>query len=295
MPAEIDLHTHTTASDGSLTPTELVRLAAKLGLRAVAVTDHDTTDGLEEAFKAESTFGVEVVPGIEISAWSDPWVPHILGYFIDHRSTALRETLLWMVNARNHRNNLLVEKLNRLEIPVTLEQIRANAGGKVIGRPHIAETLFRIGAVGSIAEAFKKYLNPGCPAYVPKERVPLDKAISCILDAGGLPVLAHPMTLTRKGASLGEIIPAWKEMGLAGIEVWYSNHSQKETHTYSRLSERFDLIPTGGSDFHGDAKPDIRLGTGTGNLEVPYHVLANLKQRHIHFPKKSETDRQSQT
>ncbi len=260
----IDLHCHTTASDGSLSPRELVRKAARLGLEAVAITDHDTIAGVDEGMHAGRDYGIEVVPGVEISTGIDTFTPHLLGYFIDPASAPLREALDRMKQYRDERNPRLIARLNELGIPITLEQVRRQAGGELIGRPHFARVLVNLGAAKTVQDAFDRYLGSAGSAYIQKKRMPADEAVRAILDGRGAPVLAHPFTLTRHGADLENILKPLLDAGLKGLEVYYPDHTEEETHTFQRLADRLGLVKTGGSDFHGSAKPEIKLGTGLG-------------------------------
>lgn len=268
----IDLHTHTTASDGTLKPQELVRLAEKTGLAAIAVTDHDTVEGLEAALEEGVALGLEVVPGVEISV---DFIneTHILGYFIDFYDPNLRTALERLREFRRKRNPLMVERLNQLGFAITLEEVAREAGGKVIGRPHIAKALMNKGYVKSIHEAFALYLTQGKPGYVDKEKLVAQEAIELITNSGGIAVLAHPKCLQLDLLDLEKAVQDLVQLGLKGIEAYYSTHSQPETQYYLQLAEKYNLLPTGGSDFHGSNKPEIKLG----KLAVPYHLLTKLK------------------
>ncbi len=273
----IDLHCHTTASDGSLTPSELVREAASLGLDAIAITDHDTIDGIPEGLEAAREMNIQIVPGVEISAQVGPWTPHLLGYFIDYRSTVLRDSLAWMVDARENRNPRLLARLNELGIPVTMKQVRHQAGSDLIGRPHFARALVEIGAVTTVQEAFDSYLGSNGKAHIPKARMDAERAIRTIRESGGVAVLAHPVTLTRVGAELESVLAQLMDYGLQGLEVFYSEHTSDETNIYEALADKLGLVKTGGSDYHGAAKPDIKIGTGLGKLRVESTILSRLE------------------
>jgi len=276
----IDLHTHSTASDGTYSPAELVRLAVKEGLSALALTDHDTVEGLAEARTEAERLGLAFVPGVEISVrFAGPGHCHILGYFVDPASENLRETLGLLQRARAERNRKMVEKLRALGIEITLEELESKAGGGEIGRPHFAALLVEKGVVRRVEEAFEKYLRKGAPAYVPKARLTEEEAFSAIRAAGGLPVLAHPVHLGLSPEELAAYVSRLREMGLAGIEAYYTDHSPEFTALCLDLARRFDLVVTGGSDFHGRNKPDIKLGRGFGNLRVPDECYRSLLSR----------------
>ncbi len=274
----IDLHVHTTASDGSLAPGELVQEAFELGLAAVGITDHDTVGGIDEALAASENYDIEVVPGVEVSSQTGDLTIHLLGYYINHHDNSLKDMLSWMITARNERNPRLIKKLNDLGIPISLEMVHELAGNTVVGRPHFAKALVSLGATQSQDEAFNKFLgSSGGLAYIPKARMPSEKAINCIRQSGGIPVLAHPMTIEKKNVDIYQTVRSLKEQGLEGIEAYYSQHSSNQTERYLELAKRYNLIVTGGSDFHGSAKPDIKLGSGKGSLDVPHSVLSALK------------------
>jgi predicted metal-dependent phosphoesterase TrpH len=276
----IDLHTHTTASDGSLTPAELVAMAAQAGLKALAVTDHDTVDGLAEALEAGRRAGLEVVPGVEISVQGGPTGSmHMLGLLVDHGHPGLVEGLKRLQRARAERNPKIVQKFNALGIPLTMEEVAAHAGGELVGRPHFAQALLKRGIVRDRGEAFARYLGAGAPAYVAKYRFSPAEGMAMIRAAGGVPVLAHPGMLKLATGDLEKLVRELMRDGLEGIEALYSEHDQALRNWLTSLAARLGLVISGGTDFHGLAKPDIRLGLGRGDLRVPPGVLAGLKQR----------------
>lgn len=272
----IDLHAHTTASDGTLSPCELVRLAAESGLQAVAVTDHDTMNGVKEAMEEGRKTGVEVVAGVEIGVEFKTEM-HILGYFFDDRCFRLNNTLEELKRNRNERNPKIVKKLKELGFDISIEEIVNEADGNVVGRPHIAKVLLKKGYVGSIQEAFDKYLSSGRPAYFEKDKLSPAVGIQKITEAGGIPVLAHPVFLNMSMERLDELLKELAASGLKGIEAYYTDHSADDTGRFLRLAIKYNLLATGGSDFHGSLKDDIRLGCGRGNLKVPYELLKCLK------------------
>ncbi|MCB2225547.1 MAG: PHP domain-containing protein [Desulfarculaceae bacterium] len=274
----IDLHTHSSASDGTLSPAALADEAAKAGLAAVALTDHDSVDGLPEFLSAAASGGPELVPGVEISAQRPGGGPmHLVGLWVDPHDPGLRDGLAWMQRARAERNPKIAAKLQELGLPVSLEEVAARAEGQV-GRPHFAQVLVDKGLVSNVPEAFARYLRRGAPAYVGKERMSPEQALKMIRGAGGLPILAHPGLLDMQPAVLEALLKKLKGQGLAGIEAYYSQHDSAQQRCYLNLAARLGLAVSGGSDFHGASKPDIRLGTGLGTLRIPVSVLAALKK-----------------
>jgi predicted metal-dependent phosphoesterase TrpH len=277
--AWIDLHAHTTASDGSLTPTQLVEEAAAIGLKAVAVTDHDTIDGVAEALAAGRALGVDVVAGVEISAELSGGTLHLLGYEFDHEHSSIVNGLDRLKTAREERNLLIIQKLADLGIPITIEQVAERAGGGLIGRPHIARTLLDLEVVGTIQEAFDEYLATDARAHVHKFRFEPEAAFAMIREAGGVPVMAHPYQTQRREEALRDLIAELKPLGLEGIEVHYTRHDSGQKTFYQELADEFDLVPTGGTDFHGATIPEIKLGWGTGDLRVPIELLDGVRDR----------------
>lgn len=279
----IDLHAHSTASDGSLTPTELVRHARRLGLRAIALTDHDTIAGNEEAARAGEELGIELVPGVEMSSHYPTGTMHVLGYYIDFRNSGLNEELARLQEVRSERNRLIAAKLKELGIDIELEDVAGLAGpGGQVGRPHFARALVERGFVGSIEEAFERYLKKGAPAYSSKFRLLPQEAIALIRRAGGLAVLAHPFTLHLDGdrERLFSLLCQLKSMGLAGVEAYYSEHSPEQERLYAEAARKCSLLLTGGSDYHGANKEGVELGRGYGRLAVPYRLLEAIKKAH---------------
>jgi predicted metal-dependent phosphoesterase TrpH len=274
----VDLHTHSTASDGSLTPRELVRLAKERGLAAIALTDHDTVDGLPEAMAAGAEFGLEVIPGVEISARHLLGSMHILGYFLDYTSPRLAERLAVLKQARKERNPRIVAKLNALGIPLTLAQVEAVAGGGQVGRPHIARALLVGGYVRDLQEAFDIYLGNQGKAYVSKFRFPPEEALAMIREAGGIPVLAHPFTLNLHTLpDLRRLLQELQPLGLAGVECYYPEHSPEQEALYLRAARDAGLLVTGGSDFHGDNKPEVSLGRVSCQDRLTCELVGALK------------------
>ncbi len=257
----IDLHVHSNASDGTFAPAEVVRLAGEGGLKALALTDHDTIDGLAEAVAAGAAYGVEVIPGIEVSARYPGGTMHILGLDIEYGNGHLGERLAVLQGARAERNPQIIAKLNALGFPISLEQVARISGAGQMGRPHIARALMEAGYVSSIQEAFDLYLSYRGKAYVSKFRFPPEEAIAMIREVQGVPVLAHPFTLGLGSArALKNTLEELTAVGLAGIEAIYAEHTPEQEALYLRLARELGLLVSGGSDFHGDNKPEIVLG-----------------------------------
>jgi predicted metal-dependent phosphoesterase TrpH len=275
--SRIDLHLHTTHSDGSLPPSEVLRLAGKAGVTALAITDHDITTGIPEAMATGRELGIEVIPGVEISSFDGRSELHILGYCLDWQDPMLDARLATLRASRHRRNPLIVERLRAAGLDVTYEEVCALAGTESVGRPHIAQVLMRKKYVSSAKEAFDRYLAEGRPAYVARELPAPGDAIAWIKAAKGVAVLAHPTWVKDGGDGLQSCVFALKEAGLDGVEVHYSTHSKSQTASYRALAQRLDLLITGGSDFHGITKPDIEVGYGRGDLHVSTRLLEPLK------------------
>jgi predicted metal-dependent phosphoesterase TrpH len=276
----IDLHTHSTASDGKLTPAELIRYAKRTGIEVIALTDHDTLSGLEEAAAEASRIGIEFIPGVEISAVYNPGTMHILGYFIDPADPDLTETLSWLRGGRDDRNSQILDRLAELGYPLDHEDVAALAGGESMGRPHIARAMIDRGYVSTFNEAFERYLGKGALAYVDREKMTPEKAIESIIQAGGIPVLAHPQTLSLPDDELADLLDRLASLGLAGVEAYYYSHTDAETELYVNLADSFNLVITGGSDFHGAGMIDTDLGVGRGDMNVPRSIADRLTALH---------------
>lgn len=276
----IDLHTHSTASDGCLPPTELVERAAGLGLAALALTDHDTVAGLDEARAAAARTGVEFVAGCELSVLWPVGFLHLLGLFLPERPGRLLAALDHLMDRRHDRNRRIVDKLNALGLDLAYAEVEAIAGGGSVGRPHLALAMQARGYVASVEQAFEQYLGRRGRAFVPKDQFTAEKALALLREEGATPVLAHPFSLRATGRVLENKVRKLKDLGLDGLECLYPEHSPDQTREYLRLAEKLDLAVTGGSDFHGAAvKPDIELGVGGGSLELPYALLDSLRER----------------
>ena len=280
----IDLHIHTTASDGTLTPPEVIYQALEHKLKAIAITDHDTLAGSKEALQAGIPSPLNFLTGVEISAAPPPFYAgsgsfHLLGYSIRLDDPALNHALEKLQQARKKRNPAIISRLNDLGIAITLDEVRQEAGEGQLGRPHIAKLLVKKGLVESMNQAFDRYLGTNGPAYVDKFRIECRKAIELILGAGGIPVLAHPGLLKCKAyGQFEELIAGLKEFGIQGVEVYYPEHGPEQTRLFAELARHHNLLITGGTDFHGNIHPEIKLGSGKGDLFVAYDLYEKLIQ-----------------
>ncbi len=287
----IDLHTHSTASDGTASPAEVVRLAAAAGLSAVALTDHDTVEGLDEAAAEAERSGVRLVRGCEISCDTGGRVPgtmHLLVYFLDASAGEADDDLAarplparfrWLQQARNARNERIVAVLGDHGIDVSLDEVLAEAGDGSVGRPHVAAVLVRTGAVSSVDEAFEVWLGKGRPAYVERERLGIGEALALAEASGGITSVAHPDSLGLTADALDAFVGELAAAGLDALEAVYGRYSPAERMAFTDLAARHDLAITGGSDFHGVYKPDLSVGTGTGDLVVPDELLEAMEVR----------------
>ncbi len=255
-------------------------LAADAGLRAISLTDHDTVDGLAVAAARAADLGLEFMPGIELSCHTGDHTIHLLGYDFDPSNAPLLKSLANQQRSRTERNTLLVERLGALGFMVTLEEIEAQANGGSVGRPHVAAVLIKHGYVNSIEQAFDELLAHGKPAYVERRELPARDAISLIHQAGGAAIWAHPTRTknfdeNRFQSTLEELIDAQ----LDGFECWYSRFTPDQRRQMTRIARKHGLVATGGSDYHGSYKPDLNVGTGTGDLQIPYEVFEELRER----------------
>jgi len=281
----IDLHIHSTASDGSFSPREILNLAKKTKLEAIALTDHDSIDGAKEILKYSSTNDLQFITGVEISCnppvgFKDLGSIHLLGYGFSVYDTSLNNILSKAQKARVQRNPKIIKKLNELGFDLTIKEVEDHFKTEQTGRPHIAELMKKKGYVKSFKNAFDKYLGKGKPAYVDKYKISCSNAIKIILDAGGIPILAHPGLLNfKKKQKPEDFIDKLITFGLEGIEVYYTEHNDYLTSFYKKLAEQKNLLITGGSDFHGDFNKGVALGTGIGNLNIEYSLFKALLKR----------------
>lgn len=272
----VDLHTHSNCSDGSMSPSELVLHAAEKGLAAIALTDHDTVDGIKEAVAKGKECGIEVVPAIEFSARSKT-LTHILGFYIDEDNAQLKSVLTEIVDLRRERNEVTAKLLQQLGFDVALEEAAAIAPGGIIGRAHYAKLLMDKGYTSSVEESFDKYLAAGKPAYFTNQKLEAKCIIETIHAAGGVAFLAHPHQM-KLGDKLEDYVKELVSYGLDGMEGYYSEYDEKMQAEYQAMASRYGLALSGGTDFHGDMKPHISIGKGLGNMAVPYSVLLNIKR-----------------
>jgi len=275
----IDLHTHSTASDGGYTPTALIELAAQSGLSAIALTDHDTLAGLAGAREKAAQSGLRFVPGVEIEIQSDSGEFHLLGLLLDGDTGGLDKALGQVRGNRSARNRRMVEKMQASGIDISLEELGRLAGGEIISRAHFAQALIRKGVVSSVEQAFKQYLGRGRPFYERRDSLALSEAVSLIGKAGGVAVVAHPLSLDLKGPALEQFLKHCRDLGVAGMEAFHPNHRLKEARRLARMGRKLGLVLTGGSDFHGHYVPQRRLGRASGGREIPDELLAALEER----------------
>lgn len=279
----IDLHTHTAKSDGSFSPTELVDHAIEKNLAAVAITDHDSIDGLDEALahaaslSARGLPSIEVIPGIEFSTKYEKQDVHIVGLYISYDSPVFREALDAFVNSRTHRNMKMCENLRGADIDITYEKLLERFPDAVITRAHYASYLLEEGYVRSRQDAFAQYLGDHTKYFVPREKVTPAQAVRLILQAGGVPVLAHPPLYHMGQERLDALTASLKADGLMGIEAFYSTYTNQDTRDMLHLAKKYELLLSGGSDFHGENKPGLALGCGYGKLFVPEDILQKIK------------------
>ncbi|MFH2013022.1 MAG: PHP domain-containing protein [Pseudomonadota bacterium] len=275
----IDLHVHTTASDGALPPSELVRYAKEKGLKTIAITDHDTVDGNIEALKEGARIGLEVIPGVEISVECPYGTMHMLGHFIDIDNGLLKESLEFLQRMRSERNIKILDRLKKLGMAIEFSDVLKMSGGGQIGRPHFAKAIVKGGYAETYQEAFDRFLKKGASAYVDKVRFSPEKAIGLILKSKGIPVLAHPYTMN--GFSKGEFEDFFIqliELGLKGIEAYYPEHTDEQISYYKYLAEKHRILITGGSDYHGNNKPGGDIGCYKGNMELSITLIEDMRR-----------------
>ena len=275
----IDLHTHSTASDGTDTPAQLVGKAHAAGLAAVAITDHDTLSGLDEGQQTGRELGIEVVRGCEISTGTELGELHILGLWLPENPQPLLEKLRWLREMRAERNVGIVKKLQDLGYDISMEEVLAAARGESVGRPHIAAVMLRKGFAKDPRQVFKEFLGSRGKAYLPKTVLEPDESVRLLASMGATVCLAHPLLWKAPAGWLDSMVARLKEYGLSAIEAYHSEHSEADVRTCLALAKRFDLGVSGGSDYHGSNKPTIRLGQGYGGLRVSSAVLEDLKDR----------------
>jgi len=294
----IDLHVHSNKSDGTYSPTQLVDYAMQKGLAAIALTDHDTVDGLDEIMEyaecLRNTITVssngstscsggnagtipEIIPGIEFSTEYEGRDVHILGLYIDHKSKEFEKPLQEFINSRILRNEKMCRLLQDAGIDITYEKLCKEFPESVITRTHYAGYMLKYGYIKSMNEAFEKYVGDHCPYYVPREKITPQAAVQLILKAKGVPILAHPPLYHMSNSRLDKLVSILKNAGLMGIEAIYCTYCASEERDMRRLAEKYDLLISGGSDFHGGNKPNLDLGTGYGKLYVDYSVLEKIK------------------
>lgn len=294
----VDLHSHSNKSDGSLTPTQLVWMAVEKGLSALALTDHDTTDGLNEAMAAAADYNrqltegtlqplasgktpvpLEIIPGIEFSTEYEGKDIHIVGLYIDYEAPFFKEQIQAFVDSRIARNQKMCANLQEAGIDISYEKLLAAFPGSVITRGHYARYLLEHGYVKSMPEAFDRYVGDHTKYFVPREKVTPAQAVELILKANGIPVLAHPTLYHMSDARLEKLVSGLADAGLIGIEAIYSTYNAAEERQMRALAAKYNLCISGGSDFHGANKPNLELATGYGKLFIPEEVLTNLKKR----------------
>ena len=284
MEKRVDFHMHTTHSDGTFTPEDLMRACKEKGLACVAVTDHDTMSSFEDCEREAKNCGIELVPGVEISAVFEPGTLHILGYFLDRNNQRLKNLFSEIQEARRTRNPKIIEKLNALGIEITMEDVIAESGQAgmtegQLGRPHFAKALLKKGVVQNSKEAFDKYLGKGCPAYSDKRRVTSQEAIEVIHEAGGVASVAHPIQMRVQGEALEKELQRLVDEGLDAIEVYHNSQKPEHNETYAKLAKRFGLVATAGSDFHGANKPGVELGFYGQGIDMGYDMVEALQSR----------------
>jgi len=274
---KIDLHVHTAASDSTFSPSETVEIAKNSDVAAIAITDHDNMSGVEEALEAGKKLGVEVIRGVEISTKLGTAV-HILGYFIHSDGSKLQSVFDWMLQDRDERNEKICKLMAADGLPVTYENMKERFGA-AIGRPHFAQILVELGVAADMYDAFRRYVEKGQKYYLPRNFLSIEKSVACIREAGGIPVLAHPFQYKMDDARIRELLSICTDNGLMGMECRYSGYGEDKVSYLEALKREYHLLETGGSDFHGDHKPGIKLGCGIdNNLFVPYDFLEELKE-----------------
>ena len=275
------MHVHSNKSDGTCTPTQVIEAAISAGLSAVALTDHDTADGILEAYDAaqqlRKDIDFEFIPGIELSVSYENKELHIVGLYLDTSGDAFEQALHVLRENREQRNYKMIERMQNAGVDITMEKLRSHQGDCVLTRANFAQYLLHVGFIRSIQEAFDKYLSPGKPFYVPREYMEPKAAIDLIHSVGGVAILAHPLLYHFDDAGLEKAVAHLKELGLDGMETWYSMNIGYDLQRLKKVADKFDLAYSGGSDFHGDNKPHIAIGRGRGNLFVPADILDKIR------------------
>lgn len=274
----VDLHVHSTYSDGTLTPAELVTHAKQMGLSAMALTDHDTIAGVEEAVAAGKSQDIEIIPGVELSTFFDEKEIHIVGLYIDYMDTVFKKELENLRMVREKRNVVMCERFQAQGISISYGELRQSYKDAVITRAHFADFLLKKGMIKSRNEAFERYIGTNGPCYVPREKMLPARAIELIRAAKGVPILAHPVLYHLGTESMNKLMKYLCRSGIAGLEAIYSTYSTGEEIQMRKLARENHLVISGGSDYHGTNKPHIELGTGRGRLFVPYDVLEGIKK-----------------
>jgi hypothetical protein len=275
----IDLHTHSTASDGSCTPERLIELALEVGLSALALTDHDTLDGIERAQTRAANTGLRLVPGVEIEIEREVGEFHLLGLLLEGDRSKLLAALSRVQESRQGRNERMVAKLQAAGIDITMDELRTIAGEKIVSRAHFARLLVKKKVVSSNDTAFKRYIGKGKPFYEPRACLELREATTLIREAGGVSIIAHPSSLALRGPVLRTFVGACRDQGVEGIEAWHPNHPVKDSHRYERLAQGLGMLVTGGSDFHGEHRPQRALGFTGAARSIPDSYLEAIVER----------------
>lgn len=277
----IDLHVHSNASDGTLTPTEVVKLAVQKNLAAIALSDHDTVKGVEEAIQAAKGTDLEVIPSTELSCYYQGIEIHILGLYVNHKDHTFLAELKQLEQARFQRNLDMIELFRKDGIDISLEDLQAGNPHSIITRAHFARVLMQKGICKDKNTAFEHYLGTGCPYYLPKPQVTPEHSLPLIIHAGGIPILAHPMLYHMGWEQVESLIQYLIPLGLKGIEAYHSSSYIQQSDRLRALAQKYNLLVSGGSDFHGANKPDIDLGTGRGGLRVTEHILEEIKKQTV--------------
>ena len=276
----VDLHLHSSASDGSDTPSRVVELAAAAGLETIALTDHDNLFGVTEAAQRATELGIGFIPGTELSVgWDSSGTVHLLVYYLKPGPGPLQDRLTWLQEGRAKRNQQIAQRLQELGLDITLDDVIAEAHGGVVGRPHFAAVMVAKGYVTDIRSAFDRFLATGRPAYTPRERLNAPEAIRLAIESGAVPVIAHPHTIGISAEEYGQAFQRLAEIGVGGIEAHYAEYTPEQRAHIAELCKKLDLVATGGSDYHGSYKPGLAVGVGKGDLHVPNETVRALAAR----------------